>query len=282
MWFRVLFLASTAHAFRLLGCYDPIAPQYASANGIAAVQTVQGCVDTCGVLSKGIAGLFGGICTCLTDESSIPRIFKNSTIECSGKCIDSLPCGSFPSNDEAFSLYILNPDEIKVNSTRSRGVTRPTAEAGTTDTVEYANIGAGDRSRIGWIVGISLAIVALFAAIALFIYWRKKRTESQKKTTLPRLETVVSDDIFLIPGLLPKTPNMIYSVLKPYNARYYGELTVMEGDMIIIKKWFRDEWAQGIVVSTSESGLFPLAILINEDRPINPRADSLQEDVICH
>ncbi|RKO97401.1 hypothetical protein CXG81DRAFT_18973 [Caulochytrium protostelioides] len=73
----------------------------------------------------------------------------------------------------------------------------------------------------------------------------------------------------LVPGLLPRTPNMIYSVVTPHSVTHdpHGDmLRLREDDVVHVQSVYADGWAFGTSVTSGESGMFPLATLVGDDR----------------
>lgn len=72
-----------------------------------------------------------------------------------------------------------------------------------------------------------------------------------------------SDDVFLPE---PKKPVGIYRCLQTYNPKYQGELSVKEGEMVILLEFGRGDWAW-VLTSMNQEGLLPRQYLVR----YNPR-----------
>ncbi|KAJ3089323.1 hypothetical protein HK102_006648 [Quaeritorhiza haematococci] len=148
--------------------------------------------------------------------------------------------------------------------------------------------GAGMSTQTrAWIIVGSLVGAVILLALGAVIYNRVKR-KKEPVHTLPRLSSssaavsaaagaasgtggTESSSLFLIPGVLPRTPNMIYSVIRPFNpsatpstSTSTDEIKLQRDEVVNIREVFSDGWAVGTNVSTGESGIFPLGCLVSD------------------
>ncbi|KAJ1547394.1 hypothetical protein HK096_003123 [Nowakowskiella sp. JEL0078] len=56
-----------------------------------------------------------------------------------------------------------------------------------------------------------------------------------------------------------------YVALHPYRKEQIDELSVEVGDMLQVNKYYSDGWCNGTNITTGLSGMFPFALVVNED-----------------
>ncbi|KAJ3272117.1 hypothetical protein HK104_004549 [Borealophlyctis nickersoniae] len=76
----------------------------------------------------------------------------------------------------------------------------------------------------------------------------------------------VSSDAYLLPGLLPRTPNMIYSVVTRHSPNRADEIPLHPDQVVAVRHHFADGWGVGTNVTTGATGAFPLGCLVSDDR----------------
>eukprot|EP00842_Homolaphlyctis_polyrhiza_P003994 jgi/Hompol1/4596/HPOL_001794-RA len=157
-------------------------------------------------------------------------------VECSVRCQDGLPCGG---------------------------------PGGGSTTNE--NLGPGNsinQKQIAIIVGCGAGALVLIA-VGIFLIHRHRKLQA-----VPAIPTLDSDrsSEYLIPKLLPRTPNQLYSVYAPYNARRSDELSLFPNQVVVIRNTYADGWAMGTDLATGVAGVFPLVCLIpDRNRKSAPR-----------
>ncbi|KAJ3180202.1 hypothetical protein HDU85_004205 [Gaertneriomyces sp. JEL0708] len=216
------------------------------------------------------------------------------------KCENDLPCGNellhrysayntgygpggsgvFPSIPSATSS--ISPSPTTINGTQPP--TEPPASA---------IISNPKQNNTAMIIALSASAgVAVVGAVAFAVHRLRKRRELH---TLPRLTAGVdrkmsslgqnlttsqhtirpsasASQIAVISlngfqGMLPLTPNMIYSVTVAYtpSGEQLDEIHVKKDDVVAIQRHFDDGWAIGTNVSTGETGAFPLGCLVMDE-----------------
>ncbi|KAJ3086234.1 hypothetical protein HK102_013383 [Quaeritorhiza haematococci] len=158
---------------------------------------------------------------------------------------------------------------------------------------ESVSTTGGSTSRVSllWLlVGCAAGLIVIGAA--MFIAYKRHR-KRQNLQTLPRLEpgkalaaattaSAASAGLsggrlsgsatgFLIPGLLPLTPSMIYSVVTSYQAQRGDEIDLHADDVVAVQHHFADSWAVGTNVTTGQTGAFPLGCLVTDEKWIKTR-----------
>ncbi|KAH9277326.1 hypothetical protein BASA83_000193 [Batrachochytrium salamandrivorans] len=174
------------------------------------------------MVSTQFALLGGNTCRCILSLATLDQTMHAvNTPECSLDCSDGLPCGSSAALNR-FSVYnvteaslpatnptsSLSSSSLPPMSTQSNGPTGPSNES----------VGPGksiNQQQIAIIVGI-LGGIVICAAIFIILFRRHRKLKATPAT--PTIDVAGSND-YLIPKLLPRTPNQLYSVHAPYTAR---------------------------------------------------------------
>ncbi|KAJ3034495.1 hypothetical protein HK097_004494, partial [Rhizophlyctis rosea] len=168
-----------------------------------------------------------------------------------------------------------------VPQTNSSQPTTTTSE-GSVDTSTNSN-----TNRAAIIGGTIGALVALFLlSFLLFNKWRKNR----RLQTIPHLDAIASKtflaggagaagaaltspsfandptDPYLLPGILPRTPNMIYSVVTPHTPLQKDEVPLQTDEVVAVRGYFKDGWGVGTNVNTGSTGAFPLGCLVSDEK----------------
>lgn len=93
--------------------------------------------------------------------------------------------------------------------------------------------------------------------------------------TLPRLSSRKANT-WLIPGILPRTPNLIYSVSLPFTPNRDDELALGKQHVVVLTEIYSDGWAIGTNVTTGATGVLPLVCLISEHESSKRHASELK------
>ena len=233
-------------------------------------------------------------------------------VECSVKCpADGLPCGE--AVHKRYSMYTVGVGSSIVfpaidatqNSTKPESTTSASPKG---PQVTNANIGTGngqDVYKILAVSGIVLGCIAFLVLLGVFIYYIRKAKSLNKlpqppvaasltpnlddpknKLPLPLLESERRSSLFLIPSVLPVTPNQIYSVVTPYMPYKKDEVRLKADHVVCLRQAYEDQWALGSNVTTGESGVFPLACLVSDESWLKagiqfpPRTASLKNPLL--
>ncbi|TPX63511.1 hypothetical protein SpCBS45565_g06563 [Spizellomyces sp. 'palustris'] len=89
-------------------------------------------------------------------------------------------------------------------------------------------------------------------------------------TTIETLQSGLNGAGIVVKGnglnaILPRTPNMIYSVITAHNPISSDEIELRTDDVVAVQRHFEDGWGVGTNVSTGQVGVFPLGCLVSED-----------------
>ncbi|KAI8916363.1 hypothetical protein EDD86DRAFT_234339, partial [Gorgonomyces haynaldii] len=255
-------LLQTAYAWSTIGCYTPPA---GTAVSLSQPFNAVDCVNACANRNAIYAAIQVSVCYCY---NTTQNWVKQNDAECSQNCQDGFPCGG-PFG--RFTGYVIEQDTgvppiVSASNT-------PTA----TPQITESTIGKGqsiDQWKIAAIAGGSIG--ALLILGVAFYLWRRNQKRS-RNATLPRLLSSGRQvDGPLIPNL-PRTPDMIYSVVHPYTSKRQDELDLAPMQVVAVRKVFKDGWAQGMNVTAGRSGVFPLACFLSEKDQIGvpARVDSL-------
>jgi hypothetical protein len=199
-------------------------------------------------------------CRCIDDRNLQPLYTPVDTSLCTFKCDDGLFCGSFPSG-QFVSIYSLTDTEISnLFPTRTISITSTPSSSPSSQVIFTSSQGSSDT---GAIVGSVIAAILIILCItfAVVIYRRHVRNRPSK---VPRLDAEDPSLGYLIDGVLPRTHNMIFSVYTSFRPRYYGELSLEKDELVVIKTVYQDQWALGVNMKTSETGYFPLGVLVSD------------------
>ncbi|KAI8914254.1 hypothetical protein EDD86DRAFT_198874 [Gorgonomyces haynaldii] len=138
--------------------------------------------------------------------------------------------------------------------TSSSATTAPTAaSAAATSTQDAIN---------PLIIGGAVGGAALLAIVGVTIYYAFGK--KKKSSTSPTGKTYSQSE----PAQMAETMMVIYD----YQANLFDELTLNEGDNIIVKVKFDDGWAWGFNMNTKQEGSFPLACVAPLDYDANSSA----------
>ncbi|KAI8928517.1 hypothetical protein BC831DRAFT_448259 [Entophlyctis helioformis] len=273
LWLAAPSALSLASAFSLLDCRTAVnpaqlpPPAQLPATTTPLTLTVQDCVDACSRSAAGFALLGASACRCVPTFAQVASDFiVVNTAECSLTCADGFPCGGVLAFNR-FSVYNVtenglpapapgSPPTAPSPSPGTNG-TRPVPNANTTN----ENLGKGnaiDQRKIALIVvGVSVFVLAVIITGVLVYRYRKR----QAIPATPTLDMGESSE-FLIPGLLPRTADQIYSVHTSYKAVGTDELSLEPKQIVAVRNTFADGWAVGTDVATGADGVFPLACLV--------------------
>lgn len=273
---RLLVLLPLAtHSYSLLGCFTPSdkdltlpPPMLSLSVGSLSVQT---CAETCeSQTNASLVLMQAAVCTCYTPpgDSLSGTWDRVNPVECSQLCSNGLPCGE--TVHARYSVYQVDAS--------TRNITLPPLPSGNATTTGSANpsgnptivtnadIGSGngtDVKKILLIAGICLGILAFLVILAIGLYLFRKAQRSRK---LPGPEWMLASSSYLIPGLLPATPNNIYSVITPFMPLKPDEMVLKTDHVVTVRDSYADQWAFGHNVTTGERGLFPLMCLISDEK----------------
>ncbi|KAL2920382.1 hypothetical protein HK105_200455 [Polyrhizophydium stewartii] len=270
--------SSGARGFSIVGCMVPNdalvvpAPQPLPAVGL----TVQACADTCAAAAFQLALLSAAAtCRCVATPALLAQTYHAvNPVECATPCADALPCGrrESPAHASVYNVSEASLPPAQSGPAASPSPSSPTNGSGSgsgggTTNESLGSGGAINQRQIAMIVGI-LAGVVLLVVVAVVLIRRHRKRQAIPAT--PTLDTSGAATEYLIPKLLVRTPNQIYSVHAPYKARRADELSLANKQVIAIRNTFADGWAYGTDVSTGAAGVFPLVCLI-PDRDAVPR-----------
>ena len=115
------------------------------------------------------------------------------------------------------------------------------------------------------IAGIVVGIFGFFVLLGLVIYFVKK-ARAAKNLPQPEWSATGEPLGYLIPKLLPITPTGLYSVITPYSPSRSDELKLETDHVVAVRETFTDKWALGNNVTTGETGFFPLAVLVSDEK----------------
>lgn len=238
-------------------------------------------------------------------------------VECSQLCpSDNLPCGE--TVHARFSMYTVGLGSSIVFPAID-ATSNSTKKTNTGPQVTSADIGTGngqDVYKIVLISGIVLGCLAFLALLGVLTYFIRKSkslkklpqppaaaaggsTTDSEKLKVPLTTTAAAASSvelphstdphrssFLIPNVLPVTPNQIYSVITPYLPYKRDEIKLKADHVVCLRQVFEDQWALGSNVTTGETGVFPLTCLVPDEEwlkagiVVPPRTASLSNSIL--
>ncbi|KAJ3318858.1 hypothetical protein HDV06_006979 [Boothiomyces sp. JEL0866] len=237
------------------GCFTAIGPLVVQSQ----TQGIDSCAQLCSQNTTNLYAVLApnALCSCATSLSSFVAV---NGAECSFMCSDG-PCGGITGT--RVSIYQLTqssgaslPIITSSTSPSSSATSDPTA------VVTEKTVGSGNsinQRQIALYASLGAALVIVIILI-IVIYRRKKRLEALP--TLPRLNSKRNAE-YLLPNL-PKTDNMIYTVMTNYQPRRPDELRLNKDDVVAVKT-YKNGWATGVNVTSGETGSFPLVCFVSPE-----------------
>ncbi|KAJ3272700.1 hypothetical protein HDV01_005336 [Terramyces sp. JEL0728] len=145
---------------------------------------------------------------------------------------------------------------------KSSSSASPSATGDSNPVVTEKTVGSGNsinQRQIALYASLGAALIIVVILI-IVLYRRKKKLESLP--TLPRLNSKRNAE-YLLPNL-PKTDNMIYTVMTNYQPRRPDELRLNKDDVVAVKT-YKNGWAAGVNVTNGETGSFPLVCFVSPE-----------------
>ena len=288
-----------ASGFKLDGCVtiDFKSPQPQSQVG--TFSSVDDCVAQCLAcysngsveqppLNASFALLSGSSCVC---PQGLELFYAVNAAECSVECQDGNKCGNTIFN--RFSVYNITEDRLSSTSTSTTTVI---AEPSNRIVTQANGPGASvDERQLALIVGLTLGGFILLVIVAILLVRHRRRLaipetpqldsrkyslskhslhllgpsefDAESSTASGSMDVQSHNTDYLIPDVLLKTPNMIYSVHAPYTAKQQDELSLRINQVVAVSKTYSDDWAWGTEIATGAQGMFPLICLVSPSKP---------------
>lgn len=256
-----IFLVAATVAYSGLGCFQLDAnPGHVVLNSSAPFALTD-CISRCVAFNSSVqlvavsiaAPIGSNICSCLTQLYSL----KVNIVECGRSCSDGITCGGIL--DRATIYFV---DTTDVTNAKASSVPSPTRNPNLD-----VSTGMGSKLETWKIAVIVAAIILLLAIITVSVWFHLNNRKGTN--TLPRLPKSSS---FLISDL-PKTREMIYSVVRPHVPAQKDEIVLLKDNVVALRTVYTDGWALATNVTTGESGMMPLICFVDSGLADN-RIDS--------
>ncbi|KAJ3045062.1 hypothetical protein HDV00_011787 [Rhizophlyctis rosea] len=266
------------------------------------------CVSACTNNRASYVLIRGQECHCRDASEFSDNFVAVNPAECRIQCADGLPCGDTVSPRASVynitGTALASPSPFPTSSSTSTTLTSTsqsaTASAAASSSASSTPHTGGSTTSVGSVGGTTTSsvnrsaligglvggLVALsLAAFLILNRWRKSR----RLRATPHLEAMSSkaflggaggsaaaaqllagdpQDPYLLPNVLPRTPNMIYSVVTPHAppSSAKDEIPLLPEEVVAVRGYFKDGWAVGTNVNTGATGAFPLGCLVGDEK----------------